>query len=409
MKGQLGYLVLAATAAGIAAAENSPGFVSLDINTHEVKTSHDQAFSFFKRSGRSFYESALINKLIFYSANIGVGTPAQYFPVTIDTGSSDFWIAASPKLANPYFDSKQSSTYNANGTQFSIHYVKGSNTGTWATDVVSLGDIKVDKMPFGDVTDGLDLGGTVGVMGIGSMKNEAPVILKTGQMYPNFPQKLKDQKVINKVAYSLFLNSLNSTSGTLLFGGVDRSRFSGDLYTVPIIGERSLDVELTSLNINGLDVAAWDSVAVTLDSGTSFTYLPNDAISEIGSSIRGATLIGGLFFIDSRNFDWNQYLEFDFSGAVVRVNIRNLCLKTSDVINPDAGLPSKYDYVVGILSNVNSRGYNLLGDTFLRSAYVVYNLEDWEISIAQASYNTDFADIQPIISKVPHASRAPNY
>ena len=407
-----GYSAILTILSGLAAAApatsgSSPGFVSIDIKAETIRTTQDNSFSFYKRD-RSFFESTLINKLIFYTAQIGVGTPPQYFPVTIDTGSSDFWIAGSQAIASTYYDGSLSSTYHSNNTKFAIHYVKGSNTGSWATEKVAIGDVSVNDLPFGNVDRGVDLGGTVGVMGIGSMKNEAPVILKTGSMYPNFPRKLKDQGHINKVAYSLFLNTLNATSGTLLFGGVDESRFSGPLYTVPVLNDRSLDVELTSLSMNGSDIASWDSTKVTLDSGTSFTYLPSDAITEIGNKINGVHFIGGLYFIDSSNIDWNQSLEFNFSGAIVSVPLKTLTVKSKDVITPGSKLNPKYDYVIGLLSNVNSKGFNLLGDSFLRAAYIVYDLDDWEVSIAQASYDQDYSNIEPIISSVPFATVAPN-
>lgn len=383
-----------------------PGFISIDIEA-TTADSQDHIVEFFRRD-RSFFESELVNKLIYYTANIGVGTPPQNFQVTVDTGSSDFWIAASKEIATPYFNSTQSSTFHSNDTKFEIHYVKGSNTGTWATDKVTFGSVSVDDLPFGTVSKGIDLGGTIGIMGIGAMQNEAPVLLKTGPSYPNFPRKLKDQGHINKVAYSLYLNSLNSSSGTLLMGGVDKSRFSGKLYKVPVVSDRSLDVNLSGLKVNGEDLSSWDTTGITLDSGTSFTYLPVDAFSEIGDRIDGADFLGGLYFIDSTNIDWNQILEFDFSGAVIKVPLKSLCIKSSEVIKPGSSLDPRYDYVLGILSNTNSRGISLIGDSFLRSAYVVYDLEAWEIAIAQAQYDADYSDIQAITTSIPFAVKAPN-
>lgn len=382
------------------------GFVSIDIQATTVDA-QDNSFTFYKRD-RTFFDNELVNKLIYYSASIGVGTPAQYFPVTIDTGSSDFWIAASKDIATPYFNGSLSSSYVSNNTQFAIHYVKGSNTGTWATETVTLGPISVTQLPFGNVNKGVDLGGTVGVMGIGAMQNEAPVILNTGTMYPNFPRKLKEQGHIKKVAYSLYLNSLNSTSGSLLFGGVDKSRFNGHLYTVPVVSDRSLDVTLTSLGVNGDAVNSWEPAGITLDSGTSFTYLPPDAVSEIGDKVDGADLLGGLYFIDSTNINWKQNITFDFSGAKIHVPIKSFSLRTKDVIKPGSTLPAKYDYLLGVLPNINSRGISLLGDSFLRSAYVVYDLESWEVSLAEASYGSNYANIQPIVTTIPFAVAAPD-
>ena len=44
--------------------------------------------------------------------------------------------------------------------------------------------------------------------------------------------ELKKQRKIEKIAYSLFLNELNAHFGSILFGGVDKSKYSGQLYTL---------------------------------------------------------------------------------------------------------------------------------------------------------------------------------
>lgn len=59
--------------------------------------------------------------------------------------------------------------------------------------------------------------------------------------YDNFPYLLKAQKVIKKVAYSLFLNTESKNGSSILFGAVDSSQFSGKLTTVPIIRNSSFN------------------------------------------------------------------------------------------------------------------------------------------------------------------------
>jgi hypothetical protein len=49
----------------------------------------------------------------------------------------------------------------------------------------------------------------------------------------------------------------------------------------------------------------------------------------------------------------------------------------------------------GVLPSTYSQNITLFGDTFLRNAYVVYDLEDLQIGIAQAVY-TDKTDIRPV-------------
>lgn len=51
----------------------------------------------------------------------------------------------------------------------------------------------------------------------------------------------------------------------------------------------------------------------------------------------------------------------------------------------------------------------ILGDSFMRHVYTVFDLDDKEISIAQANFNSTIEDIEEISSTVPSAVRAPQY
>jgi len=89
---------------------------------------------------------------------------------------------------------------------------------------------------------------------------------------------------------------------------------------------------------------------------------------------------------------------FDLGGFIIYAPLENFIVTTSDSSSCALGvMPQDELYVI-------------LGDVFLSSAYVVYDLEDYEISIAQANYDgADSEDISAIISTVPGAIQAPSY
>ena len=75
-------------------------------------------------------------------------------------------------------------------------------------------------------------------------------------------------------------------------------------------------------------------------------------------------------------------------------------------IYPILWLPAKDHRILKILQ---SDSLCLLGDAFLVDTYVVYDLENHEVSIAQASFNDQEEDIELFSDSVPGAIPAPGY
>lgn len=388
-----------ATLASIAASAK-PGYVQVDLIPQyrpELQLSNLLA-----QNGTA--ELTVANRILQYTAHLGIGTPPQYVGLIVDTGSSDMWVAASAQAFSQYFNPNLSSTFVANNTLFAINYVRGAGVGTWATDNIILGDVNLTNLPFGAMNQSFQIQKNQGTLGIGPISQEI-----TLKMYPNFPRKLKDQGYIRKVAYSAFLDSNTRENGTLLFGAVDSTKYVGNLYTVPMSTSRKLDATLSRITVNGVDIL-WNPVAVPLDIGSAICFLPPDAFIAIAARINDLHYVGGAFFADSLNFDFNQTISFDFSGATINVAIRDMLLNTKDIFLPAADIPLYMDLVLGIFPNTASAGINTLGNTFLRSAYVVYDLEANEISLAQANmpFNKTIPPvITPIVSMIPGALPAP--
>ena len=51
----------------------------------------------------------------------------------------------------------------------------------------------------------------------------------------------------------------------------------------------------------------------------------------------------------------------------------------------------------------------ILGDMFMEHAYVVFDLERFEISLAQARYDSGQEQVEVVTKKVPSAKKAPGY
>jgi hypothetical protein len=248
-----------------------------------------------------------------------------------------------------------------------------------------------------------------GILGIGYAINEVAVGRAGLDPYPNLPQKLVDDGTINTNAYSLWLNDLDASTGSILFGGVDTDKFHGELQTLPIIPERGQYAEfiiaLTGMGQNGKNGSIFenDNVPVLLDSGSSLMYLPDNVVRSLYQTFDAQyDSSQGAAFVDCRLADQQGSLDFNFSGVIISVPVNELVI----VAAVSRGQPV---CILGIGPAGDS--VSVLGDTFLRSAYVVYDLAENTISLAQTNFNATTEKIQEIAKGkegVPNASLVQN-
>lgn len=156
------------------------------------------------------------NEDILYLINITIGTPPQLFSLQIDTGSSDTWVPSrssdvcqeDPRSCGlGSFVSTASKTYKLVGRDaFQIEYQDGSQIeGDYFNDTVILGNNSLTSMQLG-LARTADRG--VGILGIGFQSGESIASTNPSSVYPNLVNQLKNQKFINSLAYSLWLNDL---------------------------------------------------------------------------------------------------------------------------------------------------------------------------------------------------------
>lgn len=405
---------LTVSAINLAPKSDNPRVVSLDTRRRNIPNpiAHDKA-RFLKR--QNVVQESLDNELTLYYANISLGTPAQQLQVSIDTGSSDLWVnSASSSLCSSSqtpceggtYDQSSSSTSRVVNQDFNISYVDGSGaTGDYIADKLQFAGITMNDFQFGV---GETSSSTMGVLGISYTVLEVQVNRAGGAAYPNLPQALVDGGHINSNAYSLWLNDLDASEGSILFGGVDTDKFTGQLTTVPVLGQNvgggqnvyyELAVALSGVSYGGKDVSGSNNlpIAVVLDSGTSLIYLPDAIVENIYNQVN-VVLMDGTAYAYCEDANSGKELSFTFSGKTINVPVDELYISVGTDQN---GRPLQFQNgkeacIFGIAPTGGSTP--LLGDTFLRSAYVVYDLQNNEISLAQTQFNSTTSNIQEIVN-----------
>ncbi|GEQ71140.1 hypothetical protein JCM33374_g4821 [Metschnikowia sp. JCM 33374] len=310
------------------------------------------------------------------------------------------------------FNTAASSSFKVNSTapKFGIAYGDGSYAnGVWGTDTVAVGGLNLSSLSIAVVNDTTS---EFGVLGIGLPGLEVTYAYSDGSKgytYENFPARLKSTGAIKKVAYSLYLNDTSSSSGTILFGAVDHTKYSGQLQTVPIINNHpkqfkkpiSIDVVLNSITLGdskqNISVSS-DPIPALLDSGTTLTYLPTPILNSIVASLNGKATNQGYYQVSCKYNTSSAFVIYNLSGVSIKVPL-------SDLIMSD--IKGKNCYL-GVMGSPAYKPEAILGDNFLRHAYVVYDLEEYEVSLAQVKYSSS-ENIQVISSSIPSAVKAPGY
>lgn len=305
------------------------------------------------------------------------------------------------------YSANDSSTYEFVNNAFNISYVDGSGAaGDYATDTFRFGGQTIKDMQFGI---GYVSSSPEGILGIGYTINEVQVNRFGLDEYPNLPQKLKDDGTISSNAYSLWLNDLDASTGSILFGGVDTDKFHGSLATLPILQEQGTYAEfiiaLTDMGIgdNKTSLFANSNIPVLLDSGSSLMYLPDNVATALYQRFNARyDSRQQAAFVDCDLANQDGTLDFGFSGVTISVPYNELVITAAI----SRGVPV---CILGIGPAGNS--VSVLGDTFLRSAYVVYDLSNNEISLAQTNFNATGSSVQEIkagADGVPGASIVQN-
>ncbi|KAB5546967.1 aspartic peptidase domain-containing protein [Coniochaeta sp. 2T2.1] len=319
-----------------------------------------------------------------YTIDLSLGTPPQPVTVIIDTGSSDLWVNPSCETSGqpdfcasfPQFDYTASSTIQDTGYADILAYGKGNVTIEYVTDVVTIGSAEIKEQIFGVGFESYDI--PVGILGLSPPTSDAQT------QYSFVLDSMAAQGFIESRAFSLDLREVDDPAGSVIFGGIDTGKFVGALEKCPILdpsetpsGADRYWITMTGVGITLPDEESATSdaieVPVFLDSGGTLSRLPTPIYQAIGESFPGSQLdeTSGFYLVDCNVADQPGSVDFIFNSKTIRVPYGDFIWES------DPG-----QCVVGVLPNDDEP---VLGDSFLRAAYVVYDQDNRNLHLAQAA------------------------
>ncbi|KAL2490263.1 Eukaryotic aspartyl protease family protein [Abeliophyllum distichum] len=338
-----------------------------------------------------------------YFTRLGIGTPAKYFYMVLDTGSDVAWIQCLPcrkcyTQADRVFDPTKSSSFssvacgsplcrrldspgcrNRKKCLYQVSYGDGSFTvGEFSTETLTFRRTRVKNVALGCGHDneGLFIG-AAGLLGLGRGKLSFPI--QTGRRFGR------------KFSYCLVDRSASSKPSWIIFGHSSVSR--NGVFT-PLLTNPKLDtfyyVGLNGISVGGVRVPGITASlfkldrtgngGVIVDSGTSVTRLTQPAYIALRNAFRaGASNL-------KRAPDFSLFDTcFDLSGkTVVKVPMVVLHFTNADVSLPASNylIPVDTDGRFCFAFAGTTSGLSIIGNIQQQGFRVVFDLESSRVGFS---------------------------
>ncbi|CAI6332156.1 unnamed protein product [Periconia digitata] len=353
-----------------------------------------------------------------YLFNIMAGNPPQSFTIMIDSGSADLWL---PSPTSPgCLESCPPGTFDvhASGTAVDIHIPYNVSFGL-TPDNIMLGEYYNDTVTIGGATL-LNQSFAVaevteaemihwGIMGLGTVYRSSAYDNPKSPTYRSASRSplpvwlnLHRQGIIEKKIFSVWLNSQDAATGTLLLGGIDDAKYEGELKSTPVLlsGPEQVFMEwlvqFTSVarvdnegKREDLTASNWTLEAI-VDTGSPNMYLPSSLYDSIASPLNATTHpTANTPYVPCSLRSSSEYLEWVFAGR-------------DEEDGPAIRMPySEMIYSFGMPANLgevrSEDGVELcylgvipwdgpivlVGAVLIRNAYVVFDGEAVELRMAQ--------------------------
>ncbi|KAG1834252.1 acid protease [Suillus variegatus] len=324
------------------------------------------------------------NDVMIYTADIGVGSPATYYTVLVDTGSSNTWIGANKAY-------EKTSTSQDTGNTFSVQYGDNSYaSGEEYTDTVTLNsDLVIDNQSIGVASKYSGMGSLNGILGLGPVDLTDDTVSNTDEVAA-VTDNLYKQGTISSEVLGVFFTPASSddSSGELTFGGYDASKITGDVSYVPITSQSPASAYWgIDQSISYGSTPILDETAGIVDTGTTLILIASDAFDKYQAAT-GATFdeTVGLLQISSYQYTKLSSLYFTIGGVTYELT-PNAQIWPRSLNTAVGGTTDGIYLVVSSTGSPSGSGLDFTnGYCFLERFYSVFDTTNSRVGFATTAY-----------------------
>lgn len=303
-----------------------------------------------------------------YLCPVTVGS--NQLTLDFDTGSSDLWVFSNltPNPGSHNLYDTSSGTLES-GETWNIGYGDGSGaSGTVYEDSVTVGGATVTSQAVEAATSvsaEFSSGAGDGLLGLG---------YETGNTCsPNQCQTFFGN-LMSQTDSPLFTADLQTNGGSYDFGYIDSSKYSGDITYVDVLQENPSYWDFTAGDYSVGSSSGSIGYAI-MDTGTSLWYLPQQAVSDFYTSFGGTyDSTAGLYVFPCSTTPSD--MSVSIGGTTFTVPGSALNFQPAD--------DGSGNCVGGIQYSASLPG-SIFGDVFMKNFFVVFDLGNNQVGVAQQS------------------------
>merc|ERR1711977_537131 len=305
-----------------------------------------------------------------YFTEITLGSSKTLVYMLLDTGAATTWVMGKSCTSGPCkvhntFDPSSSTSFKDIGKTFNISYGSGQVGGKLGTDTISFAGMSFPMtLGVADMTsDDFNSFPIDGILGLSQSKGDYPIFLET----------LVESKSLKSNVFGVSLNRAadGTNTGEINFGEPNTSKYSGSLNYNDVSKDAGGDWAISLGNVGvGSTQANVKGRLAFVDTGTSFIFCPPEDAKLVYALVAGAETTNNVTY--TVPCTTTTALTFTFGSTTYNVD-------SKDWVSPMAN---------GICTgNIYGQAVTpenwLLGDTFLKNVYSVFDADKDRLGFAQ--------------------------